>query len=42
MGEFLRLIVTNFWPFVATVILIGTIADAVAKIVAAWRGRHDQ
>ena len=37
MADLLRLILTNFWPFVAAILLIGAVGDAIANIVKAWR-----
>lgn len=40
MGDVIHLVLTDFWSFVAAVILIGAVGDAVANIVAAWRKDH--
>lgn len=42
MVDILRLVLTNFWPFVAAVFLLSvgitSVGTAVAEIVSAWRG----
>lgn len=37
MAEILRMVLTEFWPFLAAVLLIGAIGDAIATIVEAFR-----
>ena len=40
MTEIMRLVLTNFWPFVAACILIALAGNAVACIVLAVRGKE--
>lgn len=39
VSEVLKLVLTNFWPFVAAALLIVAVGSAVAEVVAAWRRR---
>lgn len=41
MTEILRLVLTEFWPFAAAVVLIEVTGQAVAAIVAAFRKGRD-
>jgi hypothetical protein len=34
----MEVIFTEFWPFIAAVLIVGVIGDAVAKCIRAWRG----
>lgn len=40
MKELLTLILTNWWPFIGAIILIHTIGEAVATVVAAFRKKE--
>lgn len=42
MADVLRLVLTNFWPFCAAILLIGAVGDGIASIVSAWRKTHDR
>ena len=37
MTDIIRLVLTNFWPFVAALILITTVCSGIAEIIAALR-----
>jgi ABC-type transporter Mla maintaining outer membrane lipid asymmetry permease subunit MlaE len=37
MTDILKMVLTHFWPFVAAVVLIATVGEALAAIVGAWR-----
>lgn len=41
MADLFRFIITNFWPFVATCILLSVAGSAVAEIVSAIRGKQE-
>ena len=35
--DILRMVLTEFWPFVAACVLIGMVGNSVADVVRAWR-----
>ena len=37
MADLLRLVLTNFWPFIAALILLTATLSGLADIVRAWR-----
>ena len=37
----MQVIFTEFWAFIAALILIGAVFDGLAKCVRAWRGRDE-
>lgn len=37
----MEFVLDSFWSFVGTLLLIGAVAEGVAKCIAAWRGKKD-
>lgn len=38
----MSVIFTDFWAFVAAVILLGVLLNGIADIVRAWRGKDEE
>lgn len=42
MADILRTVLTEFWPFIAALMLIGALGDAIADIVKAFRRKRGE
>lgn len=38
----MQAIFTEFWPFVASVIILGVVFDGLEKCIYAWRSKNEE